>query len=101
LIGCGIARRQPDALERQRDGSQVWVLMLGNVVFEPCREMPLPRGDLYQSASGAGAASGSVGGLFYTWTYFDLTVAFGSFDVTNGANKTLGETFRIGYRVNF
>lgn len=52
-------------------------------------------------ASGAGAASGSVTGMFYTWTYFDLAFTFGSFDVTNGANKTHGETFRIGYRVNF
>jgi hypothetical protein len=52
-------------------------------------------------ASGAGAASGSVTGMFYTWTYWDLTFSFGSFDVTNGANKTHGETFRIGYRVNF
>lgn len=52
-------------------------------------------------ASGAGAASGSVTGMFYTWTYWDLTFNFGSFDVTNGANKTHGETFRIGYRVNF
>jgi hypothetical protein len=48
-----------------------------------------------------GAASGYLTGLFFTWTYWDLTFSYADFDHVNGAVKTHAQAFKIAYKVVF
>lgn len=49
----------------------------------------------------AGAASGEAKGIYFTWTYWDLTFSYADLDVNNTGALTHVQSFKISYRVNF
>ncbi len=50
---------------------------------------------------GAGAKSGTVVGIFWAWSYWDLTFSYADFDLVDNGAKTHGQAFKIAYKVTF
>jgi predicted nucleic acid-binding Zn-ribbon protein len=51
--------------------------------------------------STAGANSGEVRGIYFTWYYWDLVFSYADFDVNQNSVLTHGQAFKITYKVNF
>jgi hypothetical protein len=49
----------------------------------------------------AGTNSGSVTGLYFTWTYWDLTFSYSDFDANQNGVLSHGQGFKIRYKVVF
>ncbi|WP_333659664.1 S-layer homology domain-containing protein [Meiothermus cerbereus] len=76
------------------DAQNVGSVLLGSTssAFDP------KVNELYNAA---GANSGGVKGIYFTWTYWDLVFSYADFDVVNNGNPTHGQAFKIAYKVNF
>ncbi len=48
-----------------------------------------------------GALKGSVTGLYFTWTYYDLTFNYADFNVDNNGTVTHAQAFKVAYEVEF
>ncbi|AEB10897.1 S-layer homology domain-containing protein [Marinithermus hydrothermalis] len=48
-----------------------------------------------------GALEGRVTGLYFTWTYYDLTFDYADFNVDNNGTITHAQAFKMAYEVEF
>lgn len=56
---------------------------------------------LYDANVNALGVAGSVTGLYFTWTYWDLVFSYADFDLNNNGFLTHGQAFTISYKVTF
>lgn len=83
------------------NGSNVSSVLVGNAesIFSATSDV------LYDTNVNAAGVAGSVTGLYFTWTYWDLVFSYADFDLDDdlgdGGNKTHGQAFTISYKVTF